>query len=150
MDSEKEISCEEITDSPLFEGDEALRLVGTRAQKFSEEYNRRLKNKLDKVIIPITAAVYFTQFLDKTSLNYASIMGFPVTGQDYNLVSMAFYLGFIVWEFPTVYIAQKLRLGKYLGVNIIIWGVVLLCHAFANSFQAFFALRFILGAQIFV
>jgi hypothetical protein len=70
--------------------------------------------------------------------------------------------GFIVWEFPTVYIAQKLRLGKYLGeliyildvdkirttsgVNIIIWGVVLLCHALANSFQAFFALRFILGA----
>jgi ACS family allantoate permease-like MFS transporter len=46
MDSKKEISCEEITDSLLFEGDEALRLVGTRAQKFSEEYNRRLKNKL--------------------------------------------------------------------------------------------------------
>lgn len=145
MDSEKETSIEETADSPLFEGDEALRLVGTQAQKFSEEYNRRLRNKLDKVIIPITAAVYFTQFLDKTSLNYASIMGFPVTGQHYNLVSMAFYLGFIVWEFPTVYIAQKLRLGKYLGMNIIIWGVVLLCHALANSFQAFFALRFILG-----
>ncbi|KAG2077536.1 MFS general substrate transporter [Suillus decipiens] len=145
MDSEKETSREEIVDSPLLEGDEALRLVGTQAQKFSEEYNRRLRNKLDKVIIPITAVVYFTQFLDKTSLNYASIMGFPVTGQNYNLVSMAFYLGFMVWEFPTVYIAQKLRLGKYLGVNIIIWGVVLLCHALANSFQTFFALRFILG-----
>ncbi|KAG0709518.1 MFS general substrate transporter [Suillus ampliporus] len=145
MNSEKETSREEIVGSPLFEGDEALRLVGTHAQKFSEEYNRRLRNKLDKVIIPITAAVYFTQFLDKTSLNYASIMGFPITGQNYNLVSMAFYLGFIVWEFPTVYIAQKLRLGKYLGVNIIIWGLVLLCHALANSFQAFFVLRFILG-----
>lgn len=145
MDPEKETSHEEIADSPLFKGDEALRLVGTQAQKFNEEYNRRLRNKLDKVIIPITAAVYFTQFLDKTSLNYASIMGFPVTGQNYNLVSMAFYLGFIVWEFPTVYIAQKLRLGKYLGVNVIIWGIVLLCHAFADSFHAFFALRFILG-----
>lgn len=70
--------------------------------------------------------------------------------------------GFIVWEFPTVYIAQKLRLGKYLGeliliwiwikirtmsgVNILVWGIVLLCHALANSFQAFFVLRFILGA----
>ncbi|KAG1753924.1 MFS general substrate transporter [Suillus paluster] len=145
MDSEKQTSRDDIDDSQLFKGDEALRLVGTQAQKFSEEYNRRLRNKLDKVIIPITALVYFTQFLDKTSLNYASIMGFPITGQNYNLVSMAFYLGFIVWEFPTVYIAQKLRLAKYLGVNIIIWGVVLLCHAMANSFQAFFVLRFILG-----
>ena len=43
-------------------------------------------------------------------------MGFPITGQQYNLVSMAFYLGFLVFEFPTVYISQKLRLAKYLGV----------------------------------
>jgi hypothetical protein len=31
--------------------------------------------------------------------------------------------GFIVWEFPTVYIAQKLRLGKYLGELILILDV---------------------------
>jgi ACS family allantoate permease-like MFS transporter len=43
---EKETSREEIVDSPLFEGDEALRLVGTQAQTFSEEYNRTLRNKL--------------------------------------------------------------------------------------------------------
>ena len=29
--------------------------------------------------------------------------------QHYNLVSLAFYLGYLVWEFPTVYISQKLR-----------------------------------------
>ncbi|KAF8842245.1 MFS general substrate transporter [Paxillus ammoniavirescens] len=139
---------EEVTpNSP--DRDEALRLVGTQAcQHFSEEENRKLKRKLDLFIPTIAAAVYFTQFLDKTSLNYASIMGFPISGQDYNLVSMAFYLGnkgFIVWEFPTVYIAQKLPLAKYLSANIIIWGVVLICHGAANSFGAFFALRFILG-----
>jgi hypothetical protein len=43
---EKDISREEIVDSPLFQGDEALRLVGTQAQTFSEEYNRALRNKL--------------------------------------------------------------------------------------------------------
>ena len=81
MDSEKEIPREDINDVQVFEGDEALRLVGTEAHKFSEDYNRRLRNKLvrrvrahytilalltdqqDKVIVPITAAVYFTQFL---------------------------------------------------------------------------------------
>lgn len=100
------------------------------------------------------------------------------TLQDYNLVSMAFYLGawrlvtshpkltffigFLVWEFPTVYISQKLRLAKYLGVslsrvrlrapnssvsgvNIVLWGIVLMLHATTSSFGAFFALRFLLG-----
>ncbi|KAI0269278.1 MFS general substrate transporter [Gloeopeniophorella convolvens] len=137
-------TTESIVDSR--EGDEALKLVGRERQAhFSEEYNRRLRRKLDWWIPPLCAAVYFTQFLDKTSLNYASIMGFPITGQDYNLVSMAFYLGFLVWEFPTVYISQKLRLGKYLGANIVLWGTILMLHSVAGSFSSFFALRFFMG-----
>jgi MFS transporter, ACS family, allantoate permease len=32
-----------------------------------------------------------------------------------------------------------------LGVNIVIWGIVLALHAAAESFGAFFALRFLLG-----
>lgn len=128
------------------DGDEALKLVGReRETHFSEEYNRKLRNKLDRIIPPLCAAVYFTQFLDKTSLNYASIMGLPITGQHYNLVSLAFYLGFLFWEFPTVYISQKLRLAKYLGGNIIVWGIILMLHATSTSFGAFFALRFLLG-----
>ncbi|KAI9001174.1 MFS general substrate transporter [Trametes punicea] len=128
------------------DGDEALKLVGReRVAQFSEEYNRKLRRKLDLIIPPLCAAVYFTQFLDKTSLNYASIMGLPITGQHYNLISLAFYLGFLVWEFPTVYISQKLRVAKYLGANIIVWGIILMCHATTKSFGAFFALRFLLG-----
>ncbi|KAI0049609.1 MFS general substrate transporter [Auriscalpium vulgare] len=131
------------------DGDEALVLVGRDKQAdFTDEYNRRLRRKLDLWIPPLCAAVYFTQFLDKTSLNYARhapIMNFPIKGQNYNLVSQAFYIGFLVWEFPTVYISQKLRLAKYLGTNIVLWGIVLMAHAAAPSFGAFFALRFLLG-----
>ncbi|PPQ81586.1 hypothetical protein CVT24_006485 [Panaeolus cyanescens] len=64
------------------DGDEALRLIGAeKTTQFSEEYNLKLRKKLDRLIPPLCAAVYFTQFLDKTSLNYASIMGLPITGQ---------------------------------------------------------------------
>ncbi|KAJ7276282.1 MFS general substrate transporter [Mycena haematopus] len=128
------------------DGDEALRLVGTsRTTQFSEAYNRKLRRKLDLLIIPLCAAVYFTQFLDKTSLNYASIMGLPIVGQRYNLVSAAFYFGFLFFEFPTVYISQKLRVAKYLGANICLWGAILMLHSVGTSFGAFFALRFLLG-----
>lgn len=128
------------------DGDEALELVGLeRTEEFSDEFNRKLLRKLDFIIPPISAAVYFTQFLDKTSLNYASVMGLPIKGQDYNLISLAFYAGFLVWEFPTVYISQKLPVAKYLGVNILLWGAVVMLHAVAKTFSQFFALRFILG-----
>ncbi|EIN03461.1 MFS general substrate transporter [Punctularia strigosozonata HHB-11173 SS5] len=127
--------------------DEALQLVGReRHALFSDEYNLQLRRKLDLWIPPLCGLVYFTQFLDKTSINYASIMGFPIVGQHYNLVSLAFYLGFLISEFPTVYLAQRIgRMSKYLGVNVIVWGVILMLHATASSFSGFFALRFFLG-----
>ncbi|PPQ69571.1 hypothetical protein CVT26_001573 [Gymnopilus dilepis] len=139
-------SVDEKFSVDLQDGDEALRLIGAeRTTQFSKEYNEKLKRKLDWLIPPLCAAVYFTQFLDKTSLNYASIMGLPITGQRYNLVSLSFYLGFLVWEFPTVYISQKTRVAKYLGANIVLWGIILMLHAVGTSFGAFFTLRFLLG-----
>ncbi|KAH8106192.1 MFS general substrate transporter [Cristinia sonorae] len=138
IDEEKrayETDVSSIADSS--DGDEALKLVGReRERQFSEEYNARLRAKLDRTIPPLCAAVYFTQFL---------IMGLPITGQNYNLVSLAFYLGFLLWEFPTSYISQKLPLAKYLGANVIIWGIILMLHAATTSFGGFFALRFLLG-----
>ncbi|KIL53763.1 hypothetical protein M378DRAFT_174569, partial [Amanita muscaria Koide BX008] len=143
---EKSFSSRSDLDVTEGKGDEALKLIGIeRTTRFSEEYNLKLRKKLDRLIPPLSAAIYFTQFLDKTSLNYASIMGFPILGQQYNLVSMAFYLGFLFWEFPTVYISQKLRVAKYLGVNVVVWGVLLMLHAATTSFGGFFALRFLLG-----
>ncbi|TDL29351.1 MFS general substrate transporter [Rickenella mellea] len=145
-DEKSERLHDDISDLDSRDGDEALQLVGTRrTAEFTEEYNAKLRAKLDRVIPPLCAAVYFTQFLDKTSLNYASIMGLPITGNKYNFVSMAFYLGFLVWEFPTVYISQKLRLAKYLGCNIVAWGIILMLHAVTSNFGAFFTLRFLLG-----
>ncbi|TFK73160.1 MFS general substrate transporter [Pluteus cervinus] len=130
----------------LQDGDEALQLIGVeRSAHFSDEYNAKLRMKLDMVIPPIAAVVFFIGALDKTSLNYASIMGFPIVGQHYNLVSLAIYLGFIAWQFPTIFISQRIRMAKWLGANIIGWGIVLMLHASATSFRAFFALRFLLG-----
>ncbi|KAI0352703.1 MFS general substrate transporter [Trametes cingulata] len=126
--------------------DEALRLVGLeKTATFSDEAYAKVRRKLDFVIPPLCAAVYCTQYLDKTALSYASIMGFPVTGQGYNLVALSFYIGFLIWVFPSMYIAQRLRLAKYLGVNIIAWGAIMMLHAIPRSFGPFFALRLLLG-----
>lgn len=84
---DKEVNVS-ISDS--IDGDEALKLVGKeRSSHFSDEYNAKLRRKLvskltslnlhpmtkihlqDWVIAPLCGAVYFTQYMDKTALNYA-------------------------------------------------------------------------------
>lgn len=58
---------------------------------------RRLVRKIDLTIAPLLAAVYFLQFLDKTTISYAAVMGIRkdthLVGQDFSNVSMLFYIG---------------------------------------------------------
>jgi hypothetical protein len=53
--------------------------------------------------------------------------------------------GFLIWVFPTMYISQRLRLGKYLGSNIVLWGIIMMLHAVPKTFGPFFVLRLLLG-----
>lgn len=58
---------------------------------------KKLLRKIDFTIAPLLAAVYFLQFLDKTTLSYTAVMGIRtdthLKGQDYSDLSMLFYVG---------------------------------------------------------
>ena len=111
---------------------------------------KKLVRKIDLWIPPFLIAIYFLQFLDKTTISYAAIMGLRkdtnLEGQDYSNVSMMFYVGFLVAELPTQFLAQRIsRLGKYLGINVMLWGAVLACMAACTSYAGLMVCRTILG-----
>ena len=111
---------------------------------------RRLIWKIDLTLVPLLASVYFLQFLDKTTLSYTAVMGIRtnthLVGQDYSNLSMLFYIGFLAAEVPTQYLAQHIsRLGRYLGINIMIWGLILGCHAACTTFAGLSVVRVLLG-----
>ena len=60
---------------------------------------KKLIRKIDMTIAPLLAAVYFLQFLDKTTLSYTAVMGIRedthLVGQDYSNLSMLFYIGML-------------------------------------------------------
>ncbi|GAA5950668.1 hypothetical protein JCM3765_000572 [Sporobolomyces pararoseus] len=125
--------------------DEGAKLAGEVATIFTQEEKDAVRRKLDRRVVPILAAVYFSQFLDKNSLNYASVLNLPITGEKYNLIVLAFYLGYLVFEIPQSIVAQKFPLAKYLGVNIILWAAALTLHAVSGNFAPFFVFRVLLG-----
>jgi MFS transporter, ACS family, allantoate permease len=166
-----------VTVTDLIDADEALGFLTNhpRAAEIAIEGTailedpvqlKKLIRKIDFTIAPLLAAVYFLQFLDKTTLSYTAVMGIRndthLVGQDYSDLSMLFYIGklnlqikklsrwydagFLAAEFPTQYLAQHIsRLGLYLGVNIMLWGFVLGCHAACTSFAGLAICRTLLG-----
>ena len=96
------------TVSSLKDADEALSFLENhpRAMEIAEEgaailndpvQLKKLVRKIDITIAPLLAAVYFLQFLDKTTLSYTAVMGIRtdthLKGQDYSDLSMLFYIG---------------------------------------------------------
>ncbi|PWN47695.1 MFS general substrate transporter, partial [Violaceomyces palustris] len=145
-DEEKGESGEAVQGSTISSSvDEAYEIVGEVKVEYTLEEQREVRKKIDKVVPGLLAVVYLSQYLDKTSLSYSAVTGLPITGSQYNLVSMSFYLGYLIWEFPTQWIAQKVNPTMYLGFNIVAWSVCLALHAAAPNFAPFFALRFLTG-----
>lgn len=56
-----------------------------------------------------------------------------------------FYLGYFVWQLPNTYFLQKFPIGKYLGVLLILWGVITIATAFGKNFAQLAVLRVLLG-----
>ncbi|KAM3088698.1 Allantoate permease [Clarireedia jacksonii] len=78
--------------------------------------------KIDWHLMPLLTFSYFLQFLDKSSLNYSSVLGIQkdthLVGQQYSWLSSVFYFGYLVANYPASLGFVKLPLAKFLSVSM--------------------------------
>ena len=137
----------------LQDADEALQVVRNSGDAeeiaIDEELKTRLLRKIDLHIMPIMCIVYGLNYLDKTTLSYASIMGLvtdlDLTKSNYQWLGSIFYIGYLGFEYPTSRLLQRLPLAKYSAFNIILWGLTLSCTAATSNFAGIASVRLILG-----
>jgi MFS family permease len=105
--------------------------------------------KIDRRIIPIAGACYTMQFIDKANLNYAAVMGLPkdleLVGDNFTNAATALYIAYLIAEVPTGYILQMIPPGKWLGINVILWGIVTASIASISSYRGLLVTRILLG-----
>ncbi|CUS14887.1 unnamed protein product [Tuber aestivum] len=138
--------------------DEALKaLDGCEPVILTPEKERALLWKIDLHLIPIFSLLYGLQFLDKTTVSYAAVMGIiqdtNLKGDDFNWIGISLlhcsysfsgYIGMILIG-SREHLMQKLPLAKITGLNIVIWGGILMLHAACSNFSGLMAVRFLLG-----
>ncbi|KFY82170.1 hypothetical protein V500_10766 [Pseudogymnoascus sp. VKM F-4518 (FW-2643)] len=108
-----------------------------------------LRRKIDWRIVPIMFACYVLQFIDKVVINYAAVMGInkdlALTKNNFTNVGSAFFIAYLIAEVPTGYILQKIPPGKWLGVNVCLWGVSCAASAGATNYHTLLASRIFVG-----
>lgn len=120
------------------------------AEGYSQEYYRKLLWKIDLWLLPLMWVCYGVQQADKTSLSVQAVFGLRedtnLVGDQFNWLMTIFYISYLVCEFPGNWLIQKTHTGKFLAVVMVLWGVVVLCIAFAKNFTHLMVLRAIQGA----
>ncbi|KAI4219465.1 MAG: hypothetical protein L6R36_008307 [Xanthoria steineri] len=134
------------------DADEAMKAFAGYEGEFivlDEATSKKLLKRIDLHLMPLLCIVYGLNYLDKTTLSYASVMGLrkdlDLTGDRYQWISSMFYFGYLAWEYPTNRLLQRLPLAKYSSFCIIMWGLVLCCMAATKNYSGALAVRFFLG-----
>ncbi|CDH10903.1 probable Allantoate permease [Zygosaccharomyces bailii ISA1307] len=116
------------------------------------EEDRKLLWKIDLCMFPLMCLLYAVQFMDKVTTSSAAVMGLrtdlKMHGDQYSWVGSAFYFGFLLFNLgPGQIIFQRTkRMAKMLSVFIIVWGMILCCHAAPTvRYPTFILLRVLLG-----
>ncbi|KAF9772714.1 hypothetical protein IL306_009569 [Fusarium sp. DS 682] len=133
---------------------------------YSFKEDTRVCWKIDLILLPMMACTYILNYMDKVALSEASIFGIkedlvkssakpkgssPLTsgqnlaGQQYSWSSSIFYLGYLVWQYPSSLLMQKLPIGRYFGVMIFLWGLTAFTTAFTKGFATLCVNRVFLG-----
>ncbi|KAK7924429.1 allantoin permease [Apiospora marii] len=148
MSTKKEVSGK--GPAPVQDGDAALQYVNVgETIEMTPEDEKRLLRKIDRRIVPLMFGCYFLQYLDKTLINYANVMGLRkdtgITGDQYSELATVFYVTYLAFEFPTAYLMQRLPTAKFLGVNVLLWGLMVTCNSTSHNWAGLVSLRVLLG-----
>ncbi|KAI0810134.1 major facilitator superfamily domain-containing protein [Xylaria sp. FL0064] len=117
--------------------------------EISDREMRKVRIKIDMIIVPIFLITQGLQFLDRTALNYANLFGYQealgLKGQDFNYLSAVVYAGYFIGQYPCGWLIGWYPAQKVLAICILIWGVLVILLTQARSFSSALAIRFLMG-----
>ena len=136
---------EDSISKPTFkDADKALDFLRTEAEVGETDLidEAQLVRKIDFMIVPIMFGCYCLQYLDKSLLNYASVMGLledaDLTTEQYGTLSLIFYVAFLAFEMPHAYMMVsfggfflgRVGWGCLLAILLLTFGMVFFSNAF--------------------
>ncbi|KAG7293701.1 hypothetical protein NEMBOFW57_003758 [Staphylotrichum longicolle] len=116
---------------------------------WTPEEEAKAKRKLDFTIMPLLTLGFFCLQLDRGNIANAITDRFMedvgVTQNEFNVGQQMLSLGIVLFEIPSNMILYRVGPGKWLTLQLFLFGTVSTFQAFQNSYSSFIATRFLLG-----
>ncbi|KAF1349744.1 major facilitator superfamily transporter [Delphinella strobiligena] len=110
---------------------------------------RRFVQKLDMCLLTILSLGYFIKNLDTTNISNAYVSGtkedLNMTGDQLNLIDVAWTVGYVVGQLPSQVILTKVRPSIWIPSCELVWTILTFCLAAARTSNDVIAIRFLVG-----
>ncbi|KAL7901868.1 MFS general substrate transporter [Trichoderma sp. SZMC 28014] len=110
---------------------------------------RRLVLKIDCLIVPLSALLYFVAYLDRNSIGNAAILGMKIdlglTQYQWSTCLSMFFVGYIILLLPGNVLLGKLRPNLQLGGTALAFGALLAIMSAAQNYATVLSLRVLIG-----
>ncbi|GIZ41348.1 hypothetical protein CKM354_000465400 [Cercospora kikuchii] len=112
---------------------------------------RHILRLIDLRLLPILAALYSFALIDRTNLANARVAGANSdlgldVGERYSIVTMMFFIPYILFELPSNILLRKVGPAVWLSGLATLFGVVSLCCGFVGDWTELLGCRVVLGA----
>ncbi|KAK4220338.1 major facilitator superfamily domain-containing protein [Rhypophila decipiens] len=116
---------------------------------WTKDEERRAKRKLDLIIMPLLTLGFFCLQLDRGNISNAItdtlFEDVGITQNEFNIGQQMLSLGIVLFEIPSNMILYRVGPGKWLTLQLFLFGTVATFQAFMNSYGSFIATRLLLG-----
>ncbi|WYZ35880.1 hypothetical protein EsH8_X_000527 [Colletotrichum jinshuiense] len=110
---------------------------------------RRLRLKIDLMIVPTVALLYLFCFIDRANIGNARIAGLEkdlgMKGLDYNATLSIFYISYILFEIPSNILCKLMGPGWFIPLTTLLFGICSVGTAFVHTVPQVMGVRFLLG-----
>ncbi|CAH0034662.1 unnamed protein product [Clonostachys rhizophaga] len=118
-------------------------------EEIYSDNERAVLSRFDWLVMPQMAILVIFAYLDRTNIGNARVFGLEestgMKGNDFNDISMYFYIPYVIFETPWVIAVKKFGPGRVLAVAIVCWSAITLGTGFVNSYREMIAMRVLLG-----
>lgn len=116
---------------------------------WSEEEERKVKRKLDFILLPVLGLAFFALQMDRGNISNALTSTITtdlgINTNQINVGTAVLSAGIVVLEIPSNILLQKVGPQRWLSGQIIAWGLVALFQNFITNYAGYLVTRLILG-----
>ncbi|ODM24391.1 hypothetical protein SI65_01981 [Aspergillus cristatus] len=113
----------------------ALSTVTPKHDDIEEGQSKKLRRRIDLILLPLLCGTAVFDLFDNVN----------ITSDQYSWLTSLFYFGYLFWEYPASYIAQRLPVGTVISTFVLCWGSILMITASSHNFTGLGVCRFLLG-----